>query len=382
MKIAIVGCGIAGTTVAFLLAEQGHEVTLFEQATECRPVGAGIMIQASGQQVLERLGLLEPLAATSQRLHGMTAELASGRTLVRLDFRKLRPDAHALGVHRGTLFQLLLDRCRRSGVSIRTGFRATSFDAKQGELRSAEGETSENVELLILADGSRSELRKSLGITARVTEYSHGALWTTGPCDFQPDRLYQLVDGTQRLVGLLPIGPGRCSYFWGLSVADWPNLAASSFERWRDEALRFCPPSEPILSSLRSFGDLTFGSYRSVAVRVPYRDNVILIGDSSHATSPHLGQGANLALEDAACLADCIADTNETGRACELFHQCRARKIRFYRQLTAILSPFFQSNSVWRSSVRDLALPWMPHLPFVGRQMLYTLSGQKGGWFG
>ena len=382
MKIAIVGCGIAGTTVAFLFAEQGHEVTLFEQAPECRPVGAGIMIQASGQQVLAGLGLLEPLAAISQRLRGMTAELASGRTLVRLDFQKLRPDAHALGVHRGTLFQMLLDRCRRSGVSIQTGFRATDFDSQRGELRSADGRTTGNIHLLILADGSRSELRKSLGISVRVTEYSHGALWTTGPCDFQPDRLYQLVDGTQRLVGLLPIGPGRCSYFWGLSVADWPKLAAAGFERWRDEALRFCPPSEPILSSLRSFEDLTFGSYRSVAVRVPYRDNVILIGDSSHATSPHLGQGANLALEDAVCLAECLSSTHETRRACELFHQRRARKIRFYRQLTAILSPFFQSNSVWRSSVRDSTLPWMPYLPFVGRQMLYTLSGQKRGWLG
>jgi 2-polyprenyl-6-methoxyphenol hydroxylase-like FAD-dependent oxidoreductase len=382
MKIAIVGCGIAGTTVAFLLAEQGHEVTLFEQASECRPVGAGIMIQASGQDVLQSLGLLEPLAATSQRLHGMTAELASGRTLVRLDFRKLRPDAHALGVHRGTLFQMLLDRCRRSGVAIRTGFRAVEFDAPRGELRSADGETHGQVELLILADGSRSELRKSLGMTARVTEYSHGALWTTGPCNFQPDRLYQLVDGTQRLVGLLPIGPGRCSYFWGLSVADWPKLAASSFDRWRDEALRFCPPSEPILSSLQGFSDLTFGSYRSVAVRVPYRKNVILIGDASHATSPHLGQGANLALEDAACLAECLASTQETGRACELFHQLRARKVRFYRQLTAILSPFFQSHSIWRGSVRNLALPLMPHLPFVGQQMLYTLSGHKRGWLG
>ena len=62
MRIAIAGAGITGTTVGFLLAEQGHEVTIFEQAKVCQPVGAGIMLQNSGQQVLDRLGLLADLA--------------------------------------------------------------------------------------------------------------------------------------------------------------------------------------------------------------------------------------------------------------------------------------------------------------------------------
>lgn len=380
INIAIVGCGIAGTTTAFLCAERGHQVSLFEQSEECRPIGAGIMIQASGQRVLQRIGLLDELAATSQRLEGMTAELSSGRTLVKLDFQRFHPDAHSLGVHRGRLFQLLLSRCLRSGVKLFNGFRATEFDSTRGELNSTGGEAQGSFDLLVVADGSRSELRKSLGFAAKVTEYSHGALWTTGPCDFKPNRLYQLVEGTQRLVGLLPIGPGECSYFWGLPVADWPALAASDFNRWRSKAIEFCPPSASILGSMQSFADLTFGSYRSVAMRVPFRENVVFIGDASHATSPHLGQGANLALEDAETLADCLSDSAKIGDALWKFHQRRARKIRFYRQLTAILSPFFQSHSVWRSMARNAALPLMPHLPLIGRQMLYTLSGLKKGW--
>lgn len=119
MRIAIAGAGITGTTVGFLLAEQGHEVTIFEQAKVCQPVGAGIMLQNSGQQVLDRLGLLADLATASEELTGMTAMHVSGRNLVQLDFSKLGDEYFALGVHRGNLFEVLLNRCISSGVTIR-----------------------------------------------------------------------------------------------------------------------------------------------------------------------------------------------------------------------------------------------------------------------
>jgi 2-polyprenyl-6-methoxyphenol hydroxylase-like FAD-dependent oxidoreductase len=363
-----------------LLAEQGHQVTVFEQAQECQPVGAGIMIQTNGQQVLQRLGLLEALLPLSARLDGMTAELTNGRTLVRLDFNRLDSDMCALGVHRGTLFQLLLDRCRSAGVELHTGFRAVRFAEDRGKLVSAEGESVGGFDGLIVADGARSALRHSLGLKTRVIEYSHGALWATGPCDYQPGRLHQIVDGTQRLVGLLPIGRGQSSYFWGLPVRSWPTLARSNFDQWRDDAIAICPHSESILSKFGRFGDLTFGTYRSVEMKVNHTDKVILLGDSAHATSPHLGQGANLALEDAECFAQCLSRNQDLLMAFQEFQRIRYRKTRFYRQLTAILSPFFQSDCQWRGHLRNLALPWMPHIPLIGSQMLRTLSGMKRGW--
>ncbi len=382
-QIAVVGCGIAGATVGFLLAEQGHAVTIFEQAPKCQPVGAGIMVQTSGQQVLQRLGLLQSLQSVSQRLEGMTAVLGNGKTLIQLDFARLTragQEVYSLGVHRGELFQRLLQRCQTSAVKIQNSFLAVNFDPVRGELHSARDETAGPFDFIIVADGSRSRLRDTLGFQSRVTEYNYGALWTTGYCDYQHSRLYQMVNGTQRLVGLLPIGLGRCSYFWGLPVRSWPALAESNFAHWRQTAIKACPPSESILGSLQGFADLTFGSYRSVALRVPFQEKVILIGDAAHATSPHLGQGANLALEDAECLAACLAKATRPIDAFREYHKQRQRKIRFYRQLTALLSPFFQSDSTWRGGIRNMSLPFMPALPWIGSQMLLTLSGQKRGW--
>ena len=125
---------------------------------------------------------------------------------------------------------------------------------------------------------------------------------------------------------------------------------------------------------------MTFGTYRSVAMRRFFGDKIVFLGDAAHATSPHLGQGANLGLEDAFCFAEFLRTTESYTAACLLFDKSRRRKIRFYRQLTALLSPYFQSNSRIKGSLRNLVLPWLPNLPFVGREMLRTLSGQKGGW--
>jgi hypothetical protein len=58
----------------------------------------------------------------------------------------------------------------------------------------------------------------------------------------------------------------------------------------------------------------------------------------------------------------------------------RAGKHAFYSGITQLLSPFFQSDGTVRAWGRDLALPLLPHLPWVGRQMVLTVAGLKKGW--
>ena len=68
MKVAIVGLGMAGSTLACLLADRGLDVVVLEQEEDPQPVGAGIWLQHMGQQVLDRLGLLAPLRAQSREV--------------------------------------------------------------------------------------------------------------------------------------------------------------------------------------------------------------------------------------------------------------------------------------------------------------------------
>lgn len=390
MKVAISGCGITGAAVAFFLSKAGNEVTIFEQAAKSGPVGAGIMLQPSGQAVLERMGLLESIAECSEKLFGMTAMRCSGKRLVHLRYDWLAEDLFAYGVHRGRLFELLLDACQQVGARVVNSARVVGMsnvgDAGEKIRITTEdpevGEVAGEFDFLICADGSRSLLRENSSIKTKVIDYDFAALWMTGRSSFQPGELLQMVDGTKHLIGLLPIGKGESSYFWGLPANQLETLRNSDFNTWRDEAIRLCPQSESILANEDGFNRFTFARYRHVIMRSYASEKVLFLGDAAHATSPHLGQGVNLGLEDAECFATCLAESGEFDDACRQFERLRKRKIRYYQQLTRMLSPFFQAHGKLKGVARDLALPWFPSMPFVGKQMLRTLSGNKKGWLG
>lgn len=391
MRIAISGCGITGTAVAFFLAKAGHDVVLFEQAPQCQPVGAGILLQPSGQAVLKEMDLLEDVESCSARLVGMSARLTSGRDLVNLNYDALDPGFYGLGVHRGRLFERLLKACQTEGAqvvnsAIVSGFTTHQSSGGESTIEITTAESSESYgkfDFLIAADGSRSSLRKACEIPTRIVDYDYAALWLTGQSKQQPDRLVQTVKGSQILIGMLPIGQNEFSYFWGLPVPtrdSTPTDQLGDFESWREEAIRLCPGSSDLLLSLEDFSPFTFAKYRHVHMKSCYAGKVIFLGDAAHATSPHLGQGANLGLEDALCFARILAAESTLESTFRKYAQTRRRKIRYYQQLTRILSPFFQSRGTLKAFARDVALPWLPYLPFVRKQMLRTLCGTKNGW--
>ncbi len=178
MRIAIVGLGMGGATLACLLADRGVDVTVVERADDPRPVGAGIWLQAMGQRVLDRLELLEPLTEVSRTVSRVRIQNASGRALVDLGYDAVPGATPALGVHRGALFSLLHDAVRARGVPIHLGVPVTGVRPTAGGvvLETAHGDHS-SYDLVVGCDGSRSRVRASMDVTARDAEYEYGALW-------------------------------------------------------------------------------------------------------------------------------------------------------------------------------------------------------------
>ena len=383
MKIAVAGCGIAGATAAFILSKAGHDVTVFEQAPQIRPLGAGFLLQPAGQQVLSRLGLLEAATKDAAKIDHLFAQHRSGKPLVRLKYETLDANLFAFGVHRGDVFSALLESCINSGVKLIEGCRITSFeqDADSVHLKSDSDDVTQ-CDILIAADGSRSSLRQCSGLQTRSHEYDYAAMWHVGPFNGQSNRLWQIVEGTTRLVGVLPIGKNRCSFFWGLKQNQYPTICDEGLERWKQTVVQFVPEAEQILSELTSLDEVTFATYRDVRMRSPICGRVVFVGDSVHAISPHLGQGVNLALADAECLANAILSQRDYASAFETYHRQRKSTWRFYSQITNLLTPFFQSDSQLRGFGRNLALPLMPQLPYVGKQMIKAMAGLKTGWIG
>ena len=383
-RIGVVGFGIAGAATAYLLARAGHFVTLLERAPRVGPIGAGLLLQPAGQAVLRRMGLLDRVTADAAPIEELHAVHTDGRTLIRMPYGELEPGCRAYGVHRGVLFTALRGAVESQAIDTRLGAAVTGLSVRGDSawLTTAEGHEHGPFDFVIAADGTRSTVRKLAGLRSWVMPYDHGALWATAPCDSIRGKLYQVVRGTRYLLGVLPIGGGRCSLYWGVPERELAALRARGLDALKAELVAFCPEVRPLLDSITCFDQLVYTTYRHVWMPRWFTRHVLVLGDAAHAMSPHLGQGGSIALLDAWTLAECLAAAPEYQSAFRLYRRRRAAHVRYYSAVTFLLSPFFQGDSVWKAAWRNLALPVMPRLPWVRGQMLLTMSGLKNGWLG
>jgi 2-polyprenyl-6-methoxyphenol hydroxylase-like FAD-dependent oxidoreductase len=382
-RVGVIGLGVAGAAIAHLLARDGHRITLLERAEEPRPIGAGILLQCSGQEVLQRLGVLGEVLAHAAPLDELHARHEDGRTLIRTRYPDLAPECKAYGLHRGVLFNALWGRVRSAAVDVRLGCDVTGRVVRPNDevyLTDAWGERHGPFDFVIAADGSRSRFRQACGVRASVTKYAHGTLWVTAPGSGVPGKLLQVVRGNRHLLGLLPLGDGLVSLYWGLPAAQFEQVKSRGLDALKDEILAFCPEAAGVLDVVVAFEQFLLTTYQHVHLWRWYDRWTLFIGDACHAMSPHLGQGANLALVDAWRFAACLRTASSPQAAFQAFRQAQRSYLRYYATITYLLSPFFQSD--WRvlGWGRDLALSLLPWIPFVKRQMLLTVTGLKGGF--
>lgn len=387
-QIAVAGAGTAGATAAALLSRAGHAVTVFERVADPQPVGAGILLQPTGQVVLARLGVLDAVTARSSPIDRLTAVRLGGKPLVDLAYREVDPHLQGFGVHRGVLFETLLAAARGAGAEVRcgVGIAATDVDRRGRWLVDAGGGRHGPYELVIVADGSVSELHAAAP-HVRVRTYPWGALWLVAddPGFAADRRLYQVVDGAHTLFGLLPTGldPGRgvpiVSLFWSMHAERVDAWRAAGLAAWRDAVLRIEPRAAPLLASIDGLDRVLFARYRDVAMWPWHGDRIVFLGDAAHATSPQLGQGANLALMDAMVLADALAAEPGVPRALAAYTHARRRPLAYYQLATRALTPFFQSDSRVLPWLRDRMFPLARRLGWLRRRMTRTMAGLERG---
>jgi 2-polyprenyl-6-methoxyphenol hydroxylase-like FAD-dependent oxidoreductase len=383
-RIAVVGLGVAGATVAILLARQGHNVTVFEQCEAPGPAGAGVLLQPSGQLVLERLGLLDAAIGRSVPVRYLHARTHTGRTLTHLRYADFQPNLTAYGIHRGDLFTILYEELCKTTATIRLNVKAASYRIRPTHVTLIDdaGNGIKDFDFILGCDGARSTLRTHSNIPYLAHSYPHGAIWATGTCAAINDHLLQVTRGTKHLCGLLPTADGQCSLFWSLRTDERDAFHARAFAAWKNEVIALCPQAEEIFTTLTSFDQTRFTNYMHVRMPIPCDARCLFLGDAAHAMSPHLGQGINLALIDAYIFAHSAHVSDDFAAACRLYTRLRTPHLRVYSAITWLLSPFFQSRGIVKAGLRNIFLPLMPKIPPLKKQMLVTMSGLRKNFLG
>ncbi|MCQ8184783.1 FAD-dependent oxidoreductase [Parvularcula maris] len=386
LRIAIVGCGLGGMAAAIALRRQGHEVTLIERFGDPKPLGAGLLLQPPGLAALGELGLLDEVLGAGQPILRLDGRTEKGRAVFDVAYPDLHPGAFGFGIHRGVLFDRLLEAALLEGAALVTGRMVTGHRLQDGKrvLAAEEGELGP-FDLVVDASGARSVLREP-GRTERAKPYPFGAVWGIMPMRRGHETvLQQRYRGAAKMIGRLPIGRGPkgegplAAFFWSLPIAQLQEWPETDMAAWRREVSSIWPEIEEEIGVFEKPGDLVPATYNDVVLSAPAGEGIVFLGDAAHGMSPQLGQGANLAIQDGVALAEAIAASEHVDAALRAFVRQRAGCWGFYQQMSRALTPFFQSDSSLLPPLRDAAFARLYRLPFLRRQMLLTLAGFKTG---
>ena len=304
----IAGGGFGGLTLAILLAQRGWSVRIHERSEEVREIGAGIFLHNNGLLVLEEAGLMDELAQRGTQL--LRDEMVDSRGRLMQQRRLETSVTRRWSFPRLTLIEVLHAAARRAGAEIVTGSTIASA-SPEGTLVDAQGKEHRG-DLAVGADGHRSAVRNSLGLT----EFERRLPTTSIRFLLQGRALTPEPKSTEhwsrrRRVALAACGPQNTYVYMACPEMDERGSAVPvDIESWTDHFPRLGGVFEQLNRS-----DAYKAYYSWVRSRSWSSGRVALLGDAAHALAPTLGQGSNLTMSNARSLVTFLENVDDIPKA-------------------------------------------------------------------
>lgn len=308
-KFAIVGGGIGGLTLAIAMQRKGLEVTVFESAPQFKPLGAGIALAANAMKAFEDIGISREIIQAGRKIKRMYGKDDRGRVISFTDAAQLTEQYGVVNnftIHRADLHDVLAKLLKPDTMSFGkacVGFEQTeigvSIDFSDGSTASAD--------YLIACDGIHSSIRKKL-LPKSLPRYAGYTCWRAVvddlPDGFNPDETTETW-GPGRRFGIVPLSNNRVYWFATLNAKANDNKSKKFTTKDLSQVFKnFHFPIPEILDRTKNeqliWSDII--DLKPIS-RFAFR-RVLLLGDAAHATTPNMGQGACMAIEDAATLAN------------------------------------------------------------------------------
>lgn len=357
----IIGGGIAGLTAALALQKIcGIQATVMEAAPEFKPVGAGVVLAANAMRVYKLLGIYDELVKAGNNVNQFTFYDEAGRVITRTNTAGLRNSLDNFTIHRAELHKVLLQQLKPDNII--TGKRTRDLIAnKDGYTIFFNDGSNVDAEHVIVAEGVHSPIRQKLLPQSKI-RYAGYTCWR-GITNNTTETVSETFEtwGTRGRFGVAPLAEGKI-YWFACKNATANN---ETFKGWGVNELydNFKTYHSPIGSIIRSTpaDQIIWNDIIDLKPIHQYAfGNLVLIGDSAHATTPNMGQGACQAIEDAIILANCLKNNTTAADAFKAFEQKRLKRTHYIVEQSWLLGKVAQLDNPLLSKLRDLLFKSLP----------------------
>jgi salicylate hydroxylase len=330
LKIAIVGAGYGGAAAAKALSILGADVTVYEQATRIREVGAGIGLRPSTMHRFRQWGTFDAIAAVSSPSDYFEIVTATGHPIMKEAWPEVPGDTENTKthlIHRGDFIDALLSVLPDGMVKLGHKLETVQDLGDRAVLTFTNGESVE-ADLVIGADGIKSTVRQQLFSDQGPVFSGEHAYRAVISAD---DAFGMVVDDNLRMY----IGKGTKVYLLPLrhrNQVSFDITALNPDGTWapsvtQDDLVATVEGFDERIVNMARGLDLSTVSIRAVydidPVESWHTDSVVLLGDAAHSMLHHQGQGANSAIMDAGAIADALEQADSVGDALALFQATR-----------------------------------------------------------
>jgi 2-polyprenyl-6-methoxyphenol hydroxylase-like FAD-dependent oxidoreductase len=332
LNVLVIGGGIGGLSAAIALCRTGHQVTVIERDPEWSVYGVGIIQQANVVRAMDQLGLLDAFLDAACGFDAVEIYIPSGERVARVPTPSLVPGKPAnVGIGRRALQKVLGESARALGTDIRLGVIAQSLGEDETGVTvhfSDGGEA--RFDIVIGADGINSQTRSMILPEVAPPEFTGQGVWRYNfprPAGLDALHVYNGPVGA----GMVPMSADQMYVFATSPEPGNPHYPREGLAAaMRSKLTHTAPQLQALAGQIIDDDQVVYRPLEGLLVRGPWhKGRVVLLGDAVHATTPHLGQGAGMAIEDAIVLADEITAHDSAEAAFAAFRDRRFERCRY-----------------------------------------------------
>jgi 3-hydroxybenzoate 6-monooxygenase len=365
--VLIVGGGIGGLAAALALARQGIAAQIIEQAPEFKEIGAGIQLGPNVFWMFAALGLIDPISALAVFPNNMILmDSISGEEITRIPlgdaFRKKFKYPYAL-IHRADLHKVLLDAARASDrIRLDASQKVVNVEeTRDGITVRTESGKEYRGAALIGADGLWSSMREIVVGDGKPKPAGHITYRAVLPTAEMPEkfRWRDMVVWAGEKVHLVHY-PLRTGELFNLVAVFHSNRYEEGWDSYGDPAelherfARTCEPVRTLLGKIESWRMWVLCD--RPPIKEWSRGRITLLGDAAHPMLQYLAQGANMAIEDAVCLAGKVAELDgDYASAFRAYQQTRYLRTARVQIMARLYGEVFHAGGVAKE-LRNLML--------------------------